>query len=445
MRPISAAVALVALSTLVVSFGCQKVQEPVPIPTTDQWRRVQENLLDEAPDPSHVVGAVFDDRVRLIGWDISPEAVEVGQEFELVLYWEILQPVEERWHIFVHLDSNTRQNFDHEAVEGIYKSVYWQPGDIIRDQISGTVEQGTEPGDVTVLAGLFREDERMAVSDPGTGVIEEDGRLSTGTFAATWEPPAYLVRYASTPIRIDGRQTDAAWRAASSTGEWVNPSSGADAESGMRTSGKILWDEEALYISMTATDFDVWATMTERDSNLWDEEVLEFYFDGTSDGRNYLELQVNPLNAVFDAVFATSEGRNLEEARSVNLDGLETAVTVSGDVEDRDDRDRSWSVEARIPWASLPGFASGPPAPGRTSRANFYRYDRPGDDPARTVAWSPVGSGTFHRPERFGVITFAAPPRAVAEGSGEESDEGSGEENSIRIRRPGLRPGRPPQ
>jgi hypothetical protein len=209
----------------------------------------------------------------------------------------------------------------------------------------------------------------------------------------------------------------------------------------MRTTGKLLWDEEALYISMTATDSDVWATLTERDANLWDEEVLEFYFDGASDGRNYLELQVNPLNTVFDAIFTSAESRNLEEARASDLEGLETAVAVVGDLEDREDRDRTWTVEARIPWTSLPGFASGPPAPGRRSRANFYRYDRPGTDPARTVAWSPVGAGTFHRPDRFGILTFAAPPRDVVEGSG----EGSGEGSAVRIRRPGLRPGRPPR
>lgn len=431
---------IVALLVVPLLVSCQKRQEPVPTPTTDQWRRVQENLLTEAPEPSTAVGAVFGDSVRLIGWEMVPPSVEVGAEFELVLYWEVLQSVPERWHIFVHFDSNTRQNFDHEAVEGIYKSVYWQPGDIITDRVRGTLDQATEPGDVSVLVGLFRDDERMEVTDPGSGNIEADGRLTTGSFAASWEPPTYLVRYASTPILLDGRQTDAAWRAASSTGEWVTPATGDDPESGMRTSGKLLWDDEYLYVSMTASDFDIWATMTERDANLWDEEVLEFYFDGSGEGRNYVELQVNPLNTVFDAVFASAEGRDLEQAKSVDLEGLETSVSVSGNLEDREDRDRSWSVEARIPWASLPGFASGPPAPGRRARANFYRYDRPDGEVARTVAWSPVGSGSFHRPDRFGILTFAAPPRAVeAEGSGEGSGEAANLEVPIRRARPNLR------
>ena len=438
--PVALIITLLAVSA---HFACQKIQEPVPTPTTDQWRRVQENLLAEAPEPTVSVGAVFGDSVRLIGWDIEPAEVEVGEEFELVLYWEVLQEVPDRWHIFVHFDSNTRQNFDHEAVEGIYKSVYWQPGDIISDRIEGTLDSATEPGAVNVLVGLFRDDERMDVTDPGSGTVEADGRLTTGSFEASWDPPTYLVRYASTPIRLDGRQTDAAWRAASSTGEWVHPANGEGPESGMRTSGKLLWDAEYLYVSMTASDFDVWATMSERDQHLWEEEVLEFYFDGSGEGRNYVELQVNPLNAVFDAVFPSAEERDLDSAKAVDLVGLETAVNISGDLEDRENRDRSWTVEARIPWASLPGFESGSPAPGRRARANFYRYDRPEGEDARTVAWSPVGSGTFHRPDRFGELTFAAPPReAVQDGSGEGSGATTGVRPNLRRTPPNLRPTR---
>ncbi len=431
---------LAAAFTLLALCGCQKIQEPAPIPTTDQWRRVQENLLDEAPETAHPVGAVFNDAVRLIGWDVEPEEVEVGEDFEITFYWEVLQPLDQRWRIFVHLDSNTRQNLDHETIDGVYTSLNWQVGDIIRDVVPGTLEQGVEPGDVTVLAGLFRDDDRMEVTDPGAGTVTEDGRLAGGSFTASWDPPTYLVRYAGTPVSIDGRPTDAAWRSASSTGNWVNPSNGETAEPGLRSTGKMLWDEEYLYVLMTATDTDIWATMAERDSNLWDEEVLEFYFDGAADGRNYLELQVNPLNTVFDAVFASATERNLEEARAVNIEGLETAVFVSGDIEDRTDRDRSWSAEVRIPWTSLPGFASGPPAPGRRSRVNFYRYDRPEGDSARTAAWSPTGSGTFHRPERFGVATFAAAPRPPTPTDG--SGEGSAEEAPIRLQRPQLRPPR---
>jgi hypothetical protein len=37
---------------------------------------------------------------------------------------------------------------------------------------------------------------------------------------------------------------------------------------------------------------------------------------------------------------------------------------------------------------------------------NFYRYDRPSNGEVNTLAWSPIGGGSFHKPERFGVATF---------------------------------------
>jgi hypothetical protein len=447
-RPLSPAVrAAVALATLAVAgivvAACQKRQEPVPTLTQDQWRRVQENLLPTAPDVvEHPVDAVFGDMVRLIGWDIDPDRTEAGQTVEITYYWEVLQPTTDRWHIFVHLDrGGTRQNVDHEAMGDIYPSVYWQPGQIIRDTTRFELVPGLGGGDVAVYVGLFRGDDRMPVTRAGQGTLEEDGRLRVGSFPSSWTAPSYQVRRATGTITIDGNLDEPAWGRARQTSDWVSPNDGTAVAPG--TWAKMLWDDDYLYVAIHATDRDIWSTITERDGDLWDEEVVEVYLDPGSDGRDYLEFQLNPLNTVFDAVFPRPNNRNLPVARAIDIAGLETAVAIDGTLTDRTDTDTAWTSEIRFPFAALPTM-DGPPSNGDTMAVNFYRYDRSGDDGTRYYAWSPVGGGTFHNPERFGSVTFqgGAVRRArVTEGSGAvavPAADGSGPPRTGLRRRPGV-------
>lgn len=409
--------ALLVLAPLALALACQRIEEPTPTPTTDQWRRVQENLLDAPPDLQHPIGAVFADAIRLHGWDVEPDAVEVGGELRIRLYWEALKPLDERWFIFVHLDSNTRQNVDHEAIGNVYPTIYWEPGKVVRDEVTVTLSNDVTSDEVRVLVGFFRDDVRMPVTDPGAGTLDADGRLDVGAFSARWSAPEYVVRRAQSPIEIDGRPTDRAWSRAGRTSAWVHPNTGADLGD-LNTWAKILWDDDAIYVLMNARDSDVWATITDRDGDLWTEEVLEFYLDPSGEGRGYLELQINPLGTIFDAVFEDFRDRDLPSARAIDLAGLESAVYVSGTTDDRSDRDRSWTAELRIPLSSVPGLTL-PITEQTTALANFYRYDRPEGGEVATAAWSPVGGGSFHNPPRFGVLSFEMP--AADEGSAEGS------------------------
>ncbi len=414
--------------------SCQKRGEPVPTLTQDQWRRVQENLLTEEPTPANVVNAVFDDRVRLIGWDLEPGSLEVGDTGTMTFYWEVLEDFDERWRIYVHMDSASRQNVDHEAVGGGYPSVYWEKGQFIRDACTVEFSPGLGDGDVRLFAGLFKGDDRMRVSDPGAGTVEDDGRLNIGSFPLVWEPPVLEATWRRDDVSMDGRVVDRAWGRARQTASWVHPVSGEDIDGG-DTWAKALWDDEALYLGLRARDTDVWSNFTDRDANLWEEEVLEVYLDPGADGRNYLELQVNPNNAVFDALFVATQRPHFREARLHTVEGMQTEVSVRGTLNQRDDRDVYWSLEMRIPWGSLPGF-DGPPANGAEIRANFYRYDRPADGTITTWAWSAVGSGSFHKPEKFGIIRLTGRPADEPSADGAAADDDDDDEARRGMRRP---------
>ncbi len=90
------------------------------------------------------------------------------------------------------------------------------------------------------------------------------------------------------------------------------------------------------------------------------------------------------------------------------MEGLETAVSIDGTLNEDGDEDRSWTIEMKLPFASTPGL-SGPPKKGDTWALNLYRFDRPGKKGARAYAWSTGPRGDFHEVSKFGALTFAGP------------------------------------
>lgn len=414
---------LLALLLLAASAfgGCQKPGEVVPVMTQEQWRRVQMHLLES---PGHIqfpVDAVFDERVRLVGWSADPASVEAGGKVTLTFYWEVLREFEEAWTIFLHMENRARQTADHDAIDNMYPTPYWRPGEIIRDIVRVDLRDTFPPGELTLYTGFFRGDRRLPVTRAGDATLEDDGRLRIGSLPIAWDPPRYQVRYTPSVPVIDGTQ-EPTWRRARRSDPFVHPSTGAEVE-GLDTHFQALWDDNYLYLYLTGIDSDVWATYTERDSNLWEEEVFEVFIDHRGDGTDYIELQVNPLNTQFDARFESATQRNLERARPFTLEGWETAVHVEGEVNNPDVEDERWSVEMRIPWAALEGMPHHPPQNNDTLRINFYRYDRTRDGQVRTLAWSPVGGGTFHQPDRFGEFVLIGRPAALPQPETHEAPE----------------------
>jgi hypothetical protein len=227
-------------------------------------------------------------------------------------------------------------------------------------------------------------------------------------------PPAQGLCYrATSPISVDGRLDEPAWQAVAPLGRF----SCFLTKRGFPqydTRARALWDEASLYVGFEADDPDIWSTITDRDGNLWEGEVCEVYVDPDGDGRNYAELEVNPLNAVIDLQIEREENGAVTDVPSFvkwNAEGWRTAVAVEGDVSDRDGQDRSWTVEMAIPFAALAPLGGPSPKVGDSWRFQLYRIDRSNTlkDPEFS-GWSPTD--TFHRPGQFGRLTFAGAPNA---------------------------------
>ena len=68
---------------------------------------VKANLLDEAPDPKHVVNADLGGKVVYLGLD-APDEVTPGRPFTVIHYWKVMQPPGSEWNIFNHVEGRKR-------------------------------------------------------------------------------------------------------------------------------------------------------------------------------------------------------------------------------------------------------------------------------------------------------------------------------------------------
>jgi hypothetical protein len=163
------------------------------------------------------------------------------------------------------------------------------------------------------------------------------------------------------------------------------------------TEVRVAWDSREWRILFCAVDSDAWATLTERDASLYEEETVEVFFDPLGDLESYFEIEVNPLGAVLDIVFRKSRS-GYKGDRAWDCNGLRTRVRKDA---------TSWTSELAIPFASVTDKV---PELGAIWRVNFCRIDRPSRDgtfPRELTAWSPPGRASFHTQERFGVVEFA--------------------------------------
>ena len=220
-------------------------------------------------------------------------------------------------------------------------------------------------------------------------------------------------------IVVDGIGDEFAWQLAPEVGEFTRFQKKDDLVVQHRTTAKMLWDEDNLYVLVTVYDPDIWSTMTERDKDcLCQEETIEIFIDPDGNELDYTEIHINCLNTIND-LWIPSKGFKYRDGSPVDwpdlfswtLEGMQHGVMNYGTVNDKTDVDQGSVFEFAMPWkgfGKIAGSANIPPKPGDIWRININRYERPreGDDKIELSGWSPLNLQSYHVPERFGYVRF---------------------------------------
>lgn len=213
--------------------------------------------------------------------------------------------------------------------------------------------------------------------------------------------PIYRCHRALGTLTIDGVLDEPVWRDAEVV-ELVVADTGEPPR--QATQARLLWDDEYLYAAFQCIDDDIWGITTERDQDIYNQEVVELFLDADCDGHGYVEIEVSPLNAVLDLFMLWRDDRQRGLWDWVS-EGLQTAVVVDGDPTQRGTPDRAWTVEIAVPMSDFFTAPYLPPQSGDRWRMNLYRIDR-GIERDEYSAWSPPGRLNFHTPSRFGILEF---------------------------------------
>ena len=96
-------------------------------------------------------------------------------------------------------------------------------------------------------------------------------------------PRGYLCVRAASPVTVDGRLDDAAWKQAPWTADFVDIEGAVKPVPRYRTRAKMLWDDKYFYIAAELQEPHVWATITQRDAVIFQDPDFEVFIDPDGD------------------------------------------------------------------------------------------------------------------------------------------------------------------
>ena len=391
-------------------------------------QEIERSILNDASQVKAKIkiGAVIEDQTRLIGVDLSRSSARPNDVVEVTYYIESLIDQAEDNEIFVHLQGRRAgmwQNLDHTPVKGRLPLRKLKRGQVVKDVQRFRVKSGYPPGGAKLYWGLYRGKKRLKISNPEKVKHDKKNRVIVANFVILPpRPPVEIIAYQAQDqelITVDGQLNEASWANAKWTKYWGDPlgrtfKTKRRASKIPRTRAKLIWQSDALYIAIESFDTHIWAHLTERDSNTWEEEVVEVFLDPDGDKRDYLELQVTPANVVFDALFAYRRS-DLKKARSWHYEGWQTQVSIEGTLNQKGDRDTSYLVEMKLPLKNIPGAPAQLSTQSPAWRINMFRFDWNEAPQGRQIAaaLSPPYVGDFHALDAFAKLKFMESPEPL--------------------------------
>ncbi|MDE3088594.1 MAG: glycosyltransferase family 39 protein [Chloroflexota bacterium] len=180
----------VICSFVIVSFFALALYVPLAytLPAYARPALASESDLARA---SHPLQIDFADQIELRGYDLDARVVKAGDALRITLYWRALTSMNESDRVFVHLIGANNRNAggaDVIPARGAFPTVYWKPGDALRDVVQIPVMANAVPGKYTIEVGLY------PVGKPGerlTTTSGDDRALLESVKVAPREPVTY--------------------------------------------------------------------------------------------------------------------------------------------------------------------------------------------------------------------------------------------------------------
>ncbi|BDD07722.1 hypothetical protein FUAX_01540 [Fulvitalea axinellae] len=242
--------------------------------------------------------------------------------------------------------------------------------------------------------------------------------------AVTPTPKTYVCNRAPGAVTIDGSISEKEWGKAPWTDAFVDIEGDKQPAPRFNTRTKMMWDDKYLYFAAKMEEPDLWATLTENESVIFQDNDFEIFLDPDGDSHNYYEFEINALGTTWDLILGKAYRDGGPALTHWDLPGMKSAVQLQGSLNDPSDRDKGWTVEIALPLAGFRELYRGKaPKVGDYWRMNLARVqwrldakngkyakkrDKRGKKlPENNWVWSPQHVISLHKPECWGYLLFS--------------------------------------
>ena len=221
--------------------------------------------------------------------------------------------------------------------------------------------------------------------------------------------PNYVCYRVNEEMVVDGKLEEASWEQAPKS-DFFKPVLASNSEAAIyETSFQLLWDDDYLYVAGRLQDETINGKLSTRDALLYQDDVFEIFIDPDGDSHNYIEVEINALNTIWDLFLKYPYRENLPNSASTIYDipGLKTAIYVDGTLNMEKDVDRFWTVEMAIPLATFMEINNDQKiAEGSQFRFNCTRVEHISSDDVSYWSWATAPRIDFHLPDYWGYLQF---------------------------------------
>lgn len=211
------------------------------------------------------------------------------------------------------------------------------------------------------------------------------------------------IHHIDRPIIIDGQVEEREWAAATKLDNFAFTWWKDGDPPQQTTEARLLWDDQYLYLAFTCKDLNILAKRRGRDSQVYRDDCVEIFASPDfGNPQNYFNLEMNALGEQLDQY--RPKGKLIGKW---DPEGIKIATQIQGTLNQPQDIDEGWTLEAAIPFELFPEILpDGKPNVGDRWRLNLSRLE---DEMLLKSQWSQGDRNfpRFHHPEYFGSVEFS--------------------------------------
>ncbi|MCB0192600.1 MAG: hypothetical protein KDJ65_11710, partial [Anaerolineae bacterium] len=111
--------------------------------------------------------------ITLLGYDLSPDTAQPGEQIEISLYWQVDQHLAIDYTSYVHLinpDGTGLTQSDHQPGGDFYPSSAWVVGETLRDSHQLSLPPNIPAGEYVLRVGMYYQPEPGVIQALGDGL-----------------------------------------------------------------------------------------------------------------------------------------------------------------------------------------------------------------------------------------------------------------------------------